>query len=138
MYGEKTFTISIIAFMVVLRVVGCTKANSVTGVSDGWKLNGTLMIVVAYKAESGTDNAANILTPYAEKYIGQTSVTGNKEGGSGFIGWSTLAKAKGDGLTSGFINLPAFVSNIIDGLARAQLNLSNRLQITYTIIVTVK
>ena len=53
--------------------------------------NGPVTMIVAYKAGSGTDNTARVLAKYAEKYVGQTIVIENVEGGSGSIGWSQLA-----------------------------------------------
>ena len=75
---------------------------------------GPVSMIVAYKAGSGTDNTARILAKYAEKYVGQTIVIENVEGGSGSIGWSQLADADPDGQTIGFINLPNFSSSIVN------------------------
>ena len=76
--------------------------------------NGPVSMIVAYKAGSGTDNTARVLAKYAEKYVGQTIVIENVEGGSGSIGWSQLADADPDGQTIGFINLPNFSSSIVN------------------------
>ena len=76
--------------------------------------NGPVSMIVSYKAGSGTDNTARILAKYAEKYVGQTIVIENVEGGSGSIGWSQLADADPDGQTIGFINLPNFSSSIVN------------------------
>ena len=76
--------------------------------------NGPVSMIVAYKAGSGTDNTARVLAKYAEKYVGQTIVIENVEGGSGSIGWSQLADAEPDGQTIGFINLPNFSSSIVN------------------------
>ncbi len=76
--------------------------------------NGPVTMIVAYKAGSGTDNTARILAKYAEKYVGQTIVIENVEGGFGSIGWSQLADADPDGQTIGFINLPNFSSSIVN------------------------
>ena len=79
-----------------------------------WAPDGPVSMIVAYKAGSGTDNTARILAKYAEKYVGQTIVIENVEGGSGSIGWSQLADADPDGQTIGFINLPNFSSSIVN------------------------
>ena len=76
--------------------------------------DGPVSLIVAYKAGSGTDNTARILAKYAEKYVGQTIVIENIEGGSGSIGWSQLAEADPDGMTIGFLNLPNFSSSIVN------------------------
>ena len=81
-----------------------------------FKPDGPVSMIVAYKAGSGTDNTARILAKYAEKYVGQSIVIDNAEGGSGSIGWSKLADADPDGLTIGFINLPNFSSSIVNDM----------------------
>ena len=54
--------------------------------SADWAPNGPVSVIVSYKAGSGTDNTARILAKFAEKYVGQTLVIENVEGGSGSIG----------------------------------------------------
>ena len=78
--------------------------------------DGPVTLIVAYKAGSGTDGPARILAQYAEKYIGQTVVVENVDGGSGSIGWSQLAAADPDGMTIGVMNLPNFNSSIVKEL----------------------
>lgn len=85
--------------------------------SAGWTPEENVTMIVAYKAGSGTDNTARVLSQYATKYVGKTIVIDNQEGGSGSIGWTSLANAKPDGYTLGFVNLPTLCSNIVDGLA---------------------
>ena len=82
----------------------------------GWKPSGPVTLIVSYKAGSGTDNTARVLAKYAEKYVGQTIVIENVDGGSGSIGWSQLAGADKDGMTIGFLNLPNFSSSIVKEL----------------------
>lgn len=81
-----------------------------------WQPDSPVTMIVSYKAGNGTDLTARILAQYAEKYIGQTIVIENVDGGSGSIGWSKLAEAEADGMTIGFINLPNFNSSIVKGL----------------------
>lgn len=81
-----------------------------------WAPNGPVTVTVSYKAGNGTDVTARILAQYAEKYIGQTLVIENIDGGSGSIGWSQLAAAEPDGMTIGFMNLPNFNSSIVKEL----------------------
>ena len=83
---------------------------------EAWAPNGPVTMIVAYKAGNGTDVTARILAQYAEKYVGQTIVIENVDGGSGSIGWSQLAAAAPDGMTIGFMNLPNFNSSIVKGL----------------------
>lgn len=91
-------------------------AGETTAETVAWAPNGPVTMIVAYKAGNGTDVTARILAKYAEKYIGQTVVIENVDGGSGSIGWSQLAAAEPDGMTIGFMNLPNFNSSIVKGL----------------------
>ncbi len=91
-------------------------AGETTAETAAWAPNGPVTMIVAYKAGNGTDVTARILAKYAEKYIGQTVVIENVDGGSGSIGWSQLAAAEPDGMTIGFMNLPNFNSSIVKGL----------------------
>ena len=84
--------------------------------AEGWAPDGPVTMIVAYKAGSGTDTTARILTKFAEKYVGQTIVVENVDGGSGSIGWTQLADADPDGMTIGFMNLPNFSSSIVKEL----------------------
>ena len=102
----------ILALALVLCMVF---ALSVTAHAD-FKPSGPVNVIVAYKAGNGTDQTARILAKYAEKYIGQTLVIDNVDGGAGSIGWSKLAEADSDGMTIGFINLPNFNSSIVKEL----------------------
>ena len=97
-----------IALALVLVVALCGVASA------DFAPSGPVSMIVAYKAGSGTDNTARILAKYAEKYVGQTIVIENVEGGSGSIGWSQLADDDPDGQTIGFINLPNFSSSIVN------------------------
>lgn len=94
-------------------------SEAVSGESSAsaWTPEENVTMIVAYKAGSGTDNTARVLSQYATKYVGKTIVIDNQEGGSGSIGWTALANAKPDGYTLGFVNLPTLCSNIVDGLA---------------------
>ena len=93
-------------------------AQSASGsaATGSWAPDGPVNLIVAYKAGNGTDQTARILAQYAEKYVGQTIVIDNVDGGSGSIGWSKLADADADGMTIGFLNLPNFNSSIVNEL----------------------
>lgn len=79
-------------------------------VSQAWQPEGDVTVIVAYKAGSGTDTGARLLALQAEKQIGKTLVINNLPGADGKIGWTELTKAKPDGRTIGFINLPTFTT----------------------------
>lgn len=100
------------------KVANAQVATQTAASDETWKPNGTVSMIVAYKAGSGTDNTARVLTSYADKYVGQTIIIDNKDGASGSIGWTTLANAKPDGLTLGFVNLPTYCSNITQKLGK--------------------
>ena len=109
---KKLFAL-ILALAMVFALAACGAGGEKK--ADGpFAPDGPVTMIVAYKAGSGTDNTARILAKYAEKYVGQTIVIENVEGGSGSIGWSQLASADSDGMTIGFINLPNFNSSIVE------------------------
>ncbi|MBR1691075.1 MAG: tripartite tricarboxylate transporter substrate binding protein [Oscillibacter sp.] len=105
------------ALVLALSLAACNGGGSGgEEVSADWKPGETVTMIVAYKAGSGTDNTARVLSQYASEKIGQTIVIDNQEGGSGSIGWTALAKSNPDGYTLGFVNLPTLASNIVEGL----------------------
>ncbi|MBQ9406273.1 MAG: tripartite tricarboxylate transporter substrate binding protein [Desulfovibrio sp.] len=79
-----------------------------------WSPSGDVTVIVAYKAGSGTDTGARLLASLAEKHVGKTLVINNLPGADGKIGWTELVKAKGDGQTIGFINLPTFTTLAVE------------------------
>ena len=81
-----------------------------------WTPRKNINVIVAYKAGSGTDNTARVLSRYATAKIKRTLVIQNIEGGSGSIGWTALSQARPDGYTIGFVNLPTLCSNIVEEL----------------------
>ena len=87
-----------------------------------WAPDGPVTLIVSYAAGNGTDLTARILAKHAEKYIGQTIVIENVDGGSGSIGWSQLASADPDGMTIGFVNLPNFNSSIVNELGTYKID----------------
>lgn len=81
-----------------------------------WSPSKNVTVIVAYKAGSGTDNTARVLSKFASDKIGRTIVIQNLEGGSGSIGWTALSQSRPDGYTLGFVNLPTLCSNIVEQL----------------------
>ncbi|MBQ9574412.1 MAG: tripartite tricarboxylate transporter substrate binding protein, partial [Synergistaceae bacterium] len=98
-------------FMVALLVVAMTAVSAFA-----WSPSKNVTVIVAYKAGSGTDNTARVLSKFASDKIGRTIVIQNLEGGSGSIGWTALSQARPDGYTLGFVNLPTLCSNIVEQL----------------------
>lgn len=98
--------------------------------SGDWKPEENVTTIVAYKAGSGTDTTARILSEFANKYLGKTMVIENLEGGSGSIGWTRLAESKPDGYTIGYVNLRPLhrISSKVSAITRWMI--SSRLQTT--------
>lgn len=97
----------ILALLAVSFIASCAYA---------WAPRKNVTVIVAYKAGSGTDNTARVLSKFATNTIGRTLVIQNLEGGSGSIGWTSLSMARPDGYTIGFVNLPTLCSNIVEQL----------------------
>lgn len=98
-------------FILALFVVILTVSSAYA-----WTPRKNVTVIVAYKAGSGTDNTARVLSKYATQTVGRTLVIQNLEGGSGSIGWTALSQARPDGYTIGFVNLPTLCSNIVEQL----------------------
>jgi tripartite-type tricarboxylate transporter receptor subunit TctC len=79
-------------------------------------------LIVAFPAGGSTDIGARVLAGIAEKMIGQPIVVVNKGGAGGQVGWTELARAKPDGYTIGFLNLPATNTTILDPARQAIFN----------------
>jgi tripartite-type tricarboxylate transporter receptor subunit TctC len=65
-----------------------------------------LTLIVAYGAGGGTDVTARLLAKDLEKTLGQSVTVQNITGGGGWNGWGSIAAAKPDGYTIGYINIP--------------------------------
>lgn len=126
---NKKILVSLATLLMGFSLVACNSSDENDGTNDGsasnevaevsgdWKPDDSVETIVAYKAGSGTDTTARLLTEYANEYIGETMVIENLEGGSGSIGWTRLAESKNDGQTIGFVNFPTLASNIVEDLA---------------------
>jgi tripartite-type tricarboxylate transporter receptor subunit TctC len=79
-------------------------------------------LIVAFPAGGSTDIGARVVAGIAEKMIGQPIVVVNKGGAGGQVGWTELARAKPDGYTIGFLNLPATNTTILDPDRQAIFN----------------
>ena len=122
----KKYLALILALCMVFALCACGSQEEAPAAEDtgsdaavsteGWAPDGPVTMIVSYAAGNGTDVTARILAQYAEKYVGQTIVIENVDGGSGSIGWSQLAAAEPDGMTIGFMNLPNFNSSIVNEL----------------------
>lgn len=150
---KKSFSIAL-GLLLAASFVACDKkganneqsassANPAPAQKSGeWMPKENISVIVAYKAGSGTDNTARVLTQFSNKYTGQTMVIDNLPGGSGSIGWTALAGAKPDGQTIGFVNLPTLCSNIIEGNAQYKMEdfkpIVNHVSETSLVLVSAK
>lgn len=73
-----------------------------------------IQMLVAFPAGGSTDVGARIVASLAEKEFGQPVVVVNKAGAGGQLGFTEMTRARPDGYTVGFINLPAVNTIILD------------------------
>ena len=106
----KEFSMKKLCSLFVAALVAAVVSNAPAPAMAAWAPSGDVNVIVAYKAGSGTDTGARLLASKAEKYVGKTLVINNLPGADGKIGWTELAKAKPNGQTIGFINLPTFTT----------------------------
>ena len=84
-----------------------------------------LTLIVAYGAGGGTDVTARLLAKDLEKTIGQPVTVQNITGGAGWNGWGAIAKAKPDGYTIGYINVPNLYAGYLNPKMHRKENLSS-------------
>jgi tripartite-type tricarboxylate transporter receptor subunit TctC len=73
-----------------------------------------IQLIVAFPAGGSTDVGARIVAAIAEKDLGQPVVVVNKSGAGGQLGFTEAARARPDGYTLSFINLPGMNTIILD------------------------
>ena len=73
-----------------------------------------VQLIVAFPAGGSTDVGARILAGLAEKDFGQPITVVNKGGAGGQIGFTEIARARPDGYTLGFLNLPGMNTITLD------------------------
>ncbi len=94
-----------LAIVLLLAVVGST----VPAFAQAAFPTKPIVSIVPFSAGGGNDILLRLVSKYANKYLGQTLVVENKPGASGQIGWTALAKSKGDGYTLGATSLPSMI-----------------------------
>ncbi len=93
-----------------------------------------VQLVVAFPPGGSTDVGARILAAAAEKDLGQTITVVNKAGAGGQIGFTEVARAKPDGYTLGFLNLPALNTIILDPERKAVFNVDSFIPIVNQVL----
>ena len=73
-----------------------------------------IQLIVAFQAGGSTDIGARIVAASAEKVFGQPVVVENKAGAGGQLGFTEAARARPDGYTLSFINLPGMNTIVLD------------------------
>ncbi len=84
-----------------------------------------VQMIVAFPAGGSTDVGARILAALAEKDFGQPITVVNKVGAGGQIGFTEASRAKPDGYTLCFLNLPGINTIILDPERKAVFNVDS-------------
>ncbi|WP_134700796.1 tripartite tricarboxylate transporter substrate binding protein [Ammoniphilus sp. YIM 78166] len=130
----KRLKSALVGLLFLTALVGCSTQDSVssstnpTEPSNAKEINyptKPIKLIVSYAAGGGTDTGARMLTSYLEKELGVPVVVENKPGGSGWIGWGELSKAKTDGYTIGYVNAPAIFAGYIKPDSNRKENLDS-------------
>ncbi len=74
----------------------------------------TITLICPWSAGGGSDNGVRMLVPYLEKELNTTITVINPTGGSGWVGWEQMLKAKADGLTISLVNWPTLLPGYLD------------------------
>jgi len=115
---KKIFS-AITLLLLLLTAASCTKehttetaivANKTVSAGENEYPHEPIKIIVAYKEGGRTDIGARILCKVAQKYSTVPLVIKNISGADGELGYTMLLKAKPDGYTIGFINIPTFLA----------------------------
>jgi len=84
-----------------------------------------IQLIVPFPAGGSTDVGARIVASIAEKDLGQPVIVVNRTGAAGQLGWTEAARAKPDGYTLAFINLPTMNAVILDPERKAMFGLDS-------------
>jgi tripartite-type tricarboxylate transporter receptor subunit TctC len=81
-----------------------------------------VQLIVCFPAGGSTDVGARVVAAIAEKIAGQSIVVVNKAGAGGQLGWTEIARARPDGYTIGYLNLPGLNTIYLDPERKAVFN----------------
>lgn len=103
----------------LLAASAASGAAAFTGpaITEAWAQNfprKAIQLIVSFPAGGSTDVGARIVAAAAEKEFGQPVVVANKVGAGGQLGFTEAARARPDGYTLAFINLPAVNTIVLD------------------------
>lgn len=93
-----------------------------------------VQLIVAFPAGGSTDVGARILAGMAEKDFGQPITVVNKAGAGGQIGFTEIARAKPDGYTLGFLNLPGMNTITLDPERKAAFTIDSFIPIVNQVL----
>lgn len=93
-----------------------------------------VQLIVAFPAGGSTDVGARILAAAAEKDLGQPITVVNKGGAGGQLGFTEIARARPDGYTLGFLNLPGLNTIILDPERKAAFNIDSFIPIVNQVL----
>ena len=93
-----------------------------------------VQLIVAFPAGGSTDVGARILAAAAEKDLGQPITVVNKSGAGGQLGFTEIARARPDGYTLGFINLPGMNTIVLDPERKATFNMESFIPIVNQVL----
>ena len=78
--NKKLALLGVAVLSAGILFAGCGNKDKKAAGDVAWKPTKDVKVIVAYKAGSGTDTGARLLTNSAKKYVGQTLVIENKIG----------------------------------------------------------
>jgi tripartite-type tricarboxylate transporter receptor subunit TctC len=93
-----------------------------------------VQLVVAFPPGGSTDVGARILAAMAEKEFGQPITVVNKAGAGGQIGFTEIARARPDGYTLGFLNLPGMNTITLDPERKAAFTIDSFIPIVNQVL----
>jgi tripartite-type tricarboxylate transporter receptor subunit TctC len=93
-----------------------------------------VQLIVAFPAGGSTDVGARILAGLAEKDFGQPITVVNKGGAGGQIGFTEIARARPDGYTLGFLNLPGMNTITLDPERKATFTIDSFIPIVNQVL----
>ena len=93
-----------------------------------------MQLVVAFPPGGSTDVGARILAAMAEKEFGQPITVVNKAGAGGQIGFTEIARARPDGYTLGFLNLPGMNTITLDPERKAAFTIDSFIPIVNQVL----